>query len=211
MSEPGDGWIDRELELEFPGLALMTRGCEGPVREDPGVTERLATVASRIRGRSAIELRREPVPAAYRAFYRQVGIDPDVEMTPVEAAIGRRLFEGGVRRTDPLQAALELAVLETSAPVYALDAQALDGPPGIRPAGAGEEVAGTDGVMRGLPGRLVIADAAGPLCRLFDAAHGRARAGASTGSLLLVSVGVPGVAPIVLDEALDVAAGAIGA
>ncbi len=206
----GAGWVDPALEAEFPGLALMTRGCPGPVAADPGVTERLDAVASRVRGRTAVEMRRETVPAAYRAFYRQVGLEPDVEMTPVEAAIGRRLFDGGVKARGPLQSALELAVLETSAPVYALEAGALEGSPGIRPAAAEEEVAGAEGFPERSPGRLVVADEAGPLCWLFGEAHGRGAASVSSPALMLVTVGVPGVSPMVLDEALDIASGALG-
>ncbi len=205
------GWVDPALAAEFPGLALVTRSCPGPVAPDPGVTERLDAVASRVRGRSAEEMRRGTVPAAYRAFYLQVGLDPDVEMTPVEAAIGRRLFDGGVKVSGPLQAALELAVLETGVPVCALNAGALAGLPGIRPAMPGEEVAGAAGIPENSPGRLLVADDAGPLCWLFGEPHGRGAASASSGALVLAAIGVPGVAPMVLDEALDVASGALGA
>jgi len=203
--------VDPALEAEFPGLVIVTRSCPGPVAADPGVTERLDAVASRVRGRSAVEMRREVVPAAYRAFYLQVGLDPDVEMTPVEAAIGRRLFDGGVLVSGPLHAALELAVLETGVPVYALDAEALDGLPGIRPARPGEEVAGAECIPELSPGRLVVADDAGPLCWLFGEPHGRGAASASSDGLLLAAIGVPGVAPMVLDEALDIASGSLGA
>jgi len=203
--------VDPALEAEFPGLVIVTRSCPGPVAADPGVTERLDAVASRVRGRSAVEMRREVVPAAYRAFYLQVGLDPDVEMTPVEAAIGRRLFDGGVLVSGPLHAALELAVLETGVPVYALDAEALDGLPGIRPARPGEGVAGAEGIPELSPGRLVVADNAGPLCWLFGEPHGRGAASASSDGLLLAAIGVPGVAPMVLDEALDIASGSLGA
>ena len=209
--EGAAGWVDPALEAEFPGLVIVTRSCPGPVAADPGVTERLDAVASRVRGRSAVEMRREVVPAAYRAFYLQVGLDPDVEMTPVEAAIGRRLFDGGVLVSGPLHAALELAVLETGVPVYALDAEALDGLPGIRPARPGEEVAGAEGIPELSPGRLVMADDAGPLCWLFGEPHGRGAASASSDGLLLAAIGVPGVAPMVLDEALDIASGSLGA
>lgn len=205
------GWVDPMLEAEFPGLAVLTRRCRGPVAGDAGVSERLDAVASRVRGRMALELRREVVPAAYRAFYRQVGLDPDVEMTPVEAAIGRRLFDGGIKVDGPLRAALELAVLETGAPVYALDAGEMEGLPGIRAAGRGEELERADGLLGRSPGRLLLADDNGPLCWLFEEARGRAAASDSTRALLLVAVGVPGTPPMVLDEALDIASGAIGA
>ncbi|MFM8883370.1 MAG: hypothetical protein ACKOH7_00955 [Solirubrobacterales bacterium] len=208
--EGGGSWVDPILAEEFPGLALAVRSCPGPVPGDPGVTERLGAVASRIRGRSAIEMRRETVPAAYRAFYRQVGLDPDVEMTPVEAAIGRRLFDGGVKAPDPLRAALELAVLETGAPVCALDSGELVGAPGIRASLPGEGLDGPQGFPVRAPGRLVVADETGPLCLLFGEAYGRCAPSPSSPELVLVATGVPGVAPMVLDEALDIAAGALG-
>jgi DNA/RNA-binding domain of Phe-tRNA-synthetase-like protein len=208
--EEGGGWVDPILAEEFPGLALAVRSCPGPVPGDPGVTERLAAVASRIRGRSAIEMRRETVPAAYRAFYRQVGLDPDAEMTPVEAAVGRRLFDGGVKAGDPLRAALELAVLETGAPVYAFDAGALVGSLEVRASLPGEELAGPQGLPVRSRGRLVVADEVGPLSLLFGEACGRGAPMPTSGELLLVAIGVSGVAPMVLDEALEIALGALG-
>lgn len=211
MSEPQPGWVDRDLAAQFPGLELLTRPVGGPAMEDPGVQERLDAIAGRIRGQAAIELRREPIPAAYRAFFRHVGLDPDAEMTPVEAAYGRRLFSGGVSAPGPLAGALELAVLETAVPVFAFDSDSLDGPPGIRPAREGDIVTGSDGAERSSPGRLLVAEAGGPLCWLFEEPRGRGAATASSKAILLAAVGVPGVPQISLDEALDVAAGAIGA
>ncbi|MDP9347082.1 MAG: hypothetical protein M3P44_15490, partial [Actinomycetota bacterium] len=47
------------------------------------------------------------------------------------APVRRRLVEGFVSRW--LQDALLLAVLETAVPVWALDAERVDGPPGLPP------------------------------------------------------------------------------
>lgn len=203
--------VEPELAAEFPGLAIEARRCPGPATREPGVGERLDRIASRIRGATAIEMRRDPVPAAYRALYRQMGLDPDAELPPAEAAAARRLFDGGVRPAGPLSAALELAVLETSVPVYALDAAALDGELVVRVAEPGEEVASSDGVARRGPGRIVVADVAGPLCWLFEEPHGRGAAGDGAAEFVMVAIGAPGVPGISIDEALETAAGAIGA
>lgn len=209
MSPARTGWVDPALAQELPGLGVAVRECEGPVVADPGVGERLRALAGRVRGRSALEMRRETVPAAYRAFYRQVGIDPDTDPTPVEAAVARRLFDGGIKPPGPLAGALELAVLETAVPVYAFDGGELCGAPGLRTGSAGEEIIDPDGARRQVGGRLVIADLDGPLCRLFEAPAGRAAPDDRSTRLVLVAVGVPGVAAMYLDESLDIAAGAI--
>ena len=49
---------------------------------------------------------------------------------PVEAAILDRLLHGGFASSDRLGDALLVAVVETGVPVYALDAERLDGPAG---------------------------------------------------------------------------------
>ena len=87
---------------------------------DPGTRERLALLAARMRGGRAVELRREPVPAAYRVFYRHIGIDPDSTRTPVEEAAIARLVEGGHRSRGPLPDALLLALLDTGVLVNAV-------------------------------------------------------------------------------------------
>ena len=45
--------------------------------------------------RARVGIRREPVPAAYRVFFRHIGLDPDVERTPIEAAVLERMLRGG--------------------------------------------------------------------------------------------------------------------
>ena len=42
-------------------------------------------------------MRQDPVPWAYRVFWRQVGIDPDTDRTPVEQIALDRLKRGGLR------------------------------------------------------------------------------------------------------------------
>ena len=55
----------------------------------------VCALSNRCRGARAVTLRREPVPAAYRVFFRHIGLDPDVVRTPIEAAVLERMLHGG--------------------------------------------------------------------------------------------------------------------
>jgi len=201
---PERGWVDAELAQELPELALWTvTAGEPPARRSPPeVRERLGMLASRFRGADAVELRRRPVPHAYRVFFRQIGLDPDEQRTPVEEAAMRRLMHGGFESRGALEDALLLAVVETGVPVWALDDGSLDGPLGIRGARAGEQRPRADGFADDLPaGRLVVADAAGPVAVLFgepDARHAVTRA---TTRIRLFTLQVAGVPDVHVEEA----------
>ena len=86
----------------------------------------------------AVGLRREPVPSAYRVFFRHIGIDPDIERTPIEAAVLERMLRGGFPTGGLLEDVLLIALLDTGVPVWALDTATLDGPLGVRTSGEGE-------------------------------------------------------------------------
>jgi len=98
---PAPGWCAREVEEELPGLRLLT--CELDVARPgsltgsspPDVRARLRELSNRMRGAGAVTMRRLPVPAAYRVFFRHIGLDPDVERTPIEAAVLERMLRGG--------------------------------------------------------------------------------------------------------------------
>ena len=198
------GWVDAALAGELPELALWTLVAGGPPqrRSRPEVRRRLGMLASRFRGGEAVELRRRPVPHAYRVFFRQIGLDPDDQRTPVEEAAMRRLMHGGYESHGALEDALLLAVVETGVPVWALDDATLDGPLGIRAARPGEQRPRSDGFADDLPaGRLVVADAAGPVAVLFeppDAKHGVTR---QTSSIRLFTLQVAGVPDVHVEEA----------
>ena len=163
-----EGWIDRELALEFPELRIVSVLAPNPGRRTPTVLrERLALLADRFHGARALTLRREPVPAAYRVFFRHVGLDPDAQRTPVEAAALDRLVRGGFVSRGPLEDALLVAVVETGVPVWAVDAARLDGPLGLRSARAGERLGEGEYAADLAPGRVLVADAAGPVAVLF--------------------------------------------
>jgi len=198
-----EGWIDRELALEFPELRIVSVSAPAPGRRTPRVLrEHLALLADRFHGARAVTLRREPVPAAYRVFFRQVGLDPDVQRTPVEAAALDRLVQGGFVSRGPLEDALLVAVVETGVPVWALDDARLDGPLGLRGARPGERMGEGQYAADLAPGRVLVADAGGPVAVLFgDVAPGRRPDRHST-RLRLFTVAVPGVPALHVEEAL---------
>src|SRR4051812_6606029 len=198
MSEPGDepvdGMVDPEVAAELPGLRLRwTIVQDGGGRTPRGLRRRLEDVSTRFRGAEAIALRTRPVPRAYRAFFRQVGLDPDVDRTPVEQAALERLIRGELHSGDRVVDALVLAVLETGVPVVAFAEAALDGDVTLRAARAGERLPSGDYAHDVPRGRLVLADARGPVAVLFGRLSDRHAAGRERGPVRLVAVQVPGV------------------
>jgi DNA/RNA-binding domain of Phe-tRNA-synthetase-like protein len=184
-------------------LWTVVAGSAPARRSPPEVRRRLGMLASRFRGGEAVELRRRPVPHAYRVFFRQIGLDPDDQHTPAEEAAMRRLIHGGFESRGALEDALLLAVVETGVPVWALDDATLDGPLGIRASRPGEQRPRADGFADDLPpGRLVLADAAGPVAVLFgepDAKHAVTR---RTERIRLFTLQVGGVPDVHVEEAL---------
>ena len=206
--EPVVGWLAREVELEHPELRLLSCDVEvarrGSLTGDspPDIEARLRAFSSRVRGARAVGLRREPVPAAYRVFFRQVGIDPDVQRTPIEAAVLERMLRGGFPTGGLLEDVLMIALLDTGVPVWALDSDTLDGPIGVRASGEGEALGRSADPELLAEGRLVVADAAGPLAPLFgEVARGHRPSGRG-GRVTLFAVRVAGVPGLYAEEAL---------
>ena len=198
-----EGWVAEALAAEFPDLRVYSSTVPAPDhRADPGVVERLDYLASRFNGRRAVELRREPVPAAYRVFHRHIGLDPDVDRTPIEEAALERLLDGGHRSTGRVADALLLALLETSVAIYAFDAAAVDGPVGVREAHRGERLGERELSPQLPPGRIVIADAQRALGELFGRQHEDVQPHKRSAWLVLVCVQVPGVPQIHVEESL---------
>jgi DNA/RNA-binding domain of Phe-tRNA-synthetase-like protein len=202
------GWCAHEVEQELPGLRLLSAHVEvgrrgsltgGSPRD---LLARLREKSNRFRGANAIAVRREPVPSAYRVFFRHIGLDPEVVRTPIEAAVLGRMMHGGFISTGLLQDALLIGLLDTGVPVWALDAEQLDGPLGIRPSAAGERLGRAEDAPVLPEGRLVVADARSPLAVLFGepapghAPHSRTR------RLALFAVQVAGVPTLYVEEAL---------
>lgn len=206
--EPAVGWCAREVEDELPELRLLVCevqvGRKGPVTgESPReITERLRDLSNRFRGPRAVAVRREPVPAAYRVFFRHIGLDPDIVRTPIEAAALERMLRGGFISGGLLEDVLLIATMDTGVSVWALDADSLEGPLGIRPSRAGERL-GRFPDAPALPvGRLVVADGSTALAILFgELAPGHAPR-AVTRRVALFAVQVAGVPALYVEEAL---------
>jgi DNA/RNA-binding domain of Phe-tRNA-synthetase-like protein len=202
------GWCAGEVEQELPELRLhsctVQVGRRGSLTGDspPDVEARLREASSRIRGARAIAMRREPVPAAYRVFFLQIGMDPDVVRTPIEAAVLERMLRGGFPTGGLLEDVRLMALLDTGVAVWALAADALDGPLGIRTSLDGEPL-GHGSRAELLPqGRLVVADASAALAVLFgEVAPTHAPRGDSR-EVVLFAIQVAGVPTLYVEEAL---------
>jgi DNA/RNA-binding domain of Phe-tRNA-synthetase-like protein len=205
---PLPGWCAREVEQELPGLRLLTAQVEVTRRgsltgQSPqDITARLHEMSNRFRGATAVGVRREPVASAYRVFFRQIGLDPEVVRTPIEAAALERMMKGGFLTGGLLEDVLRIALIDTAVPVWALDAERVDGPLGIRASVAGERLGGADQAPELPPGRLVIADAAAPLAVLFGELAEACAPSAHSPRLELFAVQVPGVPELYVEEAL---------
>jgi DNA/RNA-binding domain of Phe-tRNA-synthetase-like protein len=201
--EPVAGWVADEVRDEFPELRLLYVGVDArPGRSAPGVQERLRCLSDRFRGAHAVTMRQDPIPWAYRVFYRHVGLDPDAERTPIEAAAVDRLVQGRYKASNLLDDALLVSLVETGVPVWALDRDRVQGRLGIRVSGEGEPLGRDPGALPVYGGRIVVADEAGPLATLFEApakGHGVTK---RTSRMVLYSLQVAGVPAIHVEEAL---------
>ena len=203
------GFVEPELRDEFPGLRLDWVSVEARRRPSPPqLKERLRSLSNRYRGASVITMRTQPIPHAYRTFFRHIGLDPDASRVPSEEVAVSRLLHGQFRSRDVVQDALLIALIETGVPVWAIDADHVDaGGLGIRTTVEGDRLGSTD---YGLPsGRLVVADARCVHALLFgDIAPGHGVA-ARTRRIALFAVGVEGVPVIHVEEALWICAEAL--
>jgi hypothetical protein len=187
VTEPEAGWVDPAVQAEFPELRLWSLAVPAaPGPTTPGLRRRLRVLSDRFTGAKAIQLRTDPIPHAYRVFFRHIGLDPDVQRIPLEAVVLDRLVKGGFRSEGLVPDALAIALVETGVPVWALDDTRVDGGLGIR---AEDE-------------RLVVADGAGVVCDLFaDPGPDRAP-GSGTTMMRLFTVQPAGVPAIHVEEAL---------
>ncbi len=209
---PVPGTIAPDVRAEFPGLRLDWVTVRGQRRPSPrAVIQRLRDLSSRYRGASVIAMRTQAIPHAYRAFFRQIGLDPDVERIPSEDAAVTRLLRGQFRSQDLVQDALLIALIETGVPVWALDARGVSaGGLGIRTSTAADRL-GTEELGGFIaPGRLVVADADGVHALLFGPLVPHDEVTHQTERMMLFSVGVDGVPAIHVEEALWVCMEALG-
>jgi DNA/RNA-binding domain of Phe-tRNA-synthetase-like protein len=202
--ELSEGWVEAELAGDFPELGLVHAPVDArPRRSPPEVKQRLRAMADRYTGGKVVHMRQDSVPWAYRVFSRQVGIDPDVDRTPVEAIAVERLRHGGLKSENIVDDALTIAIAETGVPVIALDAERVEGELGLRLARAGERLAG----VRPLSSRqIVVADDARPVALVLGEVGHDAGVTKRTERMVLCALRVKGVPAISVEEALWTAA-----
>jgi DNA/RNA-binding domain of Phe-tRNA-synthetase-like protein len=198
------GWIEPRLQTEFPKLGLDWVTVETrPGDSSHALKARLRDLSNRYLGPTVVAIRQQPVGHAYRVFFREIGLDPDITRIPLERAALGRLMHGHFVSRGLLEDALLVALVETGVGVWALDADLVDvGGLGIRITVDGDRLGGTEDGILLKPGRLVVADAELVHAVLFDdVAPGRAPA-AETRRVTLFAVRVEGVPQIHVEEAL---------
>jgi DNA/RNA-binding domain of Phe-tRNA-synthetase-like protein len=193
------------LQAEFPELRVCHVVVEaGSGRSPETVRDRLRQMSNRVNGPMAVQLRQEPVPWAYRVFFRQVGIDPDERRTPVEQMVLDRLQAGGFRSRNLLDDAILIATVETGVPLVAFDADRVGHELELRLSREGE--------LLGRVGRplssnqIVIADRERALAVLFADLDPDCGVTPATRRIRLCAVQVAGVPDISVEEALWTAA-----
>ena len=202
------GFLDPGLRDELPDLALRYVHVDrGSGRSSRALKERLRILSNRFSGPQAINLRQQPIPWAYRVFYRHIGLDPDEQRTPVEEIALERMKKGGFVSRNLLDDALTIATIESGVALRAFDADRAEPPLGIRPSRVGEELEGRPGELP--VGTLVIADATRPLALLFGAIAAGRGVGPKTRQMVLASIQVKGVPDIAVEEALWLAVEAL--
>lgn len=209
-----EGFIAARLREEHPDLRLCSIVVPGRPRRSPReIRRRLSQLSSRFSGPRAVAMRSEPIPHAYRVFYRHIGLDPDDPETrpAVEEAAMRRLLEGGFTSHDLVRDAVLLAIVETGVPVWAVDEDTLVGPLGVREAHP-RELLGEGAFANELPGgRLVVADDRGVVGVLFGEIAPTRRPGKETERVRVFAIQVDGVPELHVEEALWLCAEALDA
>jgi DNA/RNA-binding domain of Phe-tRNA-synthetase-like protein len=202
---PRQGWVAPHLSAEFPGLGVAWIEVDAhPGKSPEPVRRRLRDLSDRFFGAQAIHMRERPIPWAYRVFYRQIGLDPDRNRTPVERLALERLHDGAFRSQGLPADALTIATVETGVALRAFDAERLQGSLCIRDSAPGESLAGRPGEL--VQGTLAIADERGPVALLFGSTGEGYAVDRDSRRLAIAAVQVKGVPQIAVDEALWMAA-----
>jgi DNA/RNA-binding domain of Phe-tRNA-synthetase-like protein len=186
---PQEGFVDPLVVAEFPGLRL--RWVTVPARPGPSpaaLRTQLRDLSNRYRGGGVVTMRTKPIPQAFRAFFRQIGLDPDVRRIPAEEVAVARLVQGGFVSVNLVADACLVALIETGVPVWALDADRIDD------AGLGIRVAAG--------GSLTVGDGAATCCALFEDPLPECAVASRTRRVALFAVAVDGVPEIHVEEAL---------
>lgn len=165
---PLKGWVATEVADKLPELELLV--VDSPVtvttRSPLWAKERLRFLSTSVRGLDVLHMHQDEAPSAYRRLYRDVGRDPEQDRPPMEAAYVERLARGGFPQVGIPTDALTIVLAETGIPIWAVDADLVDGPLGIRRSLDGE-IPVPDGVDPSLTaGHLVVADDHGVVAEL---------------------------------------------
>jgi DNA/RNA-binding domain of Phe-tRNA-synthetase-like protein len=201
---PTRGRVSSYVAEEFPGLGIRWVEVEAaPSKSPEPVRDRLRGLSDRFYGAQAIQMRQQPIPWAYRVFFRHIGLDPDVTRTPVEQLALDRLYEGGFVTHGLPADALTIAIAETGVALRTFDAERLEGPLGIRDSAPGESLPDQPGELA--MGTLVITDDFGAVAPLFGAGGERHAVGPHTRRIAIAAVEIEGVPRIAVDEALWIA------
>jgi DNA/RNA-binding domain of Phe-tRNA-synthetase-like protein len=199
------GYIAPELAAEFPGLRLDWVTVPVRMRRSPReIRTRLRDLSNRWRGTSVVAMRTQPIPHAYRTFFRQIGLDPDVDRIPSERAGLNRLLHGHFQSRNLIHDARLIALVETGVPVWAVDADLVDPAGlGIRLTVEGDRLGSGDHAHHIPPGRFAVTDPRSVHAVLFDSevAPGHEPRPHSE-RVALFTVGVEGVPAIHIEEAL---------
>ena len=199
------GFIAPELKAEFPGLRLdwVTVRAK-PERSPRELKRRLRDMSSRYRGANVVAMRTQPIPHAYRSFFHQIGLDPDVRRIPSEQAAVQRLLQGHFASHNLIDDARLVALIETGVPVWALDAHVVDpGGLGVRVTVEGDRLGSSEHANHLPPGRLAVADSRNVHALLFDEeVAGGHDVTPRTDRAVLFAIGVDGVPAIHIEEAL---------
>jgi DNA/RNA-binding domain of Phe-tRNA-synthetase-like protein len=194
--EAETGWLDHHFAAEFPTVSMRYTVIEAANRRSSdAMRNRLADHSTKFTGRRALDLPRHQIPAAYRAFYRQLGLNPDAQPPPVEAIARERVLRGWFPSYGVVADALLVATVESHIALYVIDAAGLDGPLGIRPARDADS-------PHFAAGTLVIADAEKAVAELFGPPIEPYAVSRDTTTIGIYAVGVPGMDPWLLDDAL---------
>lgn len=198
---PEPGWVAPHVAAEFPGLAISSIVVDSRPESSPEpVRRRLRDLSDRFYGAHAVRMRERPIPWAYRAFFRQIGLDPDRTRTPVEELALDRLREGAFRARGLPADAVTIATIETGVALRLFDAEQIRGKLCIRDSSLGESLAGRAGELP--QGTLVIADEVAPIGLLFGATSESCAVTQVTRRIAIAAVQVGGVPQIAVDEAL---------
>lgn len=197
-----EGWVDERLAAELPGVGVMWTRVEARVARTPRpIRDRMRELAGRYTGAKVVQSRQDEIPWAYRVLWRKLGVDPDVDRTPIERLMLERLEAGGLPSHGmPADAAI-LATLETGVPVCVFDADAIEGRLGLRPATAGEALGGEGGPSL-RAGEVVYADERRPIARLTGGAAPSCAPTDRTTAMLVCVLAAATVPQMTLDEAL---------